>query len=61
MPRQVQELQGAQARRVKVALLHPAEFAAIASYWETAFTNAGLKARAFLEEEGAVAWLTAPD
>jgi hypothetical protein len=57
MPRQVQELQGAEARRVKVALLHPPQFAAIATYWETAFTNAGLKAKAFDDEDAAVAWL----
>lgn len=62
MPRQVKELQGPHAQRVRVALLHPAEFTAMASYWETAFTNAGLNVRAFTEEEGAVAWLTtAPD
>jgi hypothetical protein len=61
MPRQMSVLQGVQARRVRVALLHPAEYAAMAAYWETAFGNAGLRVRAFTEEEGAVAWLMAPE
>ncbi len=57
MPRQVGALQGAQARRTRVALLHPLQFAAMATYWEDAFGNAGLTARAFTDEAGAVAWL----
>lgn len=58
MPRQVGALQGAKARRTRVALLHPSEFAAMATYWEDAFGNAGLMARAFPREADAVAWLS---
>lgn len=58
MPRQVKALQGPQARRVRVALLHPPQFQAMARYWEDAFGNAGLQVKAFaLEEAAAVAWL----
>ena len=59
MPRQVKELQGPDAKRVRVALLHPPQFGAMASYWEDAFGNAGLRTRAFAtDEDAAVAWLT---
>lgn len=61
MPRQVKVLQGPQARRVRVALLHPPAYGAMATYWEDAFGNAGLQVKAFaLDEAAAVAWLTAP-
>jgi hypothetical protein len=60
MPRQLQVLKGAGAKRVRVALLHPPEYGAMASYWEDAFGNAGLRVKAFAADEpGAVAWLTA--
>jgi hypothetical protein len=59
MPRQVKALQSPEAKRVRVALLHPPQFVAMANYWEDAFGNAGLRVRAFVEDEGAaVAWLT---
>jgi hypothetical protein len=58
MPRQVKVLQEPGAGRVRVALLHSPEFAAMAGYWEDTFRNAGLKARGFVTDEAAaVAWL----
>ena len=59
MPRQAKVLQGPEARKVRVALLHPTEYSAMATYWEDAFGNAGLRVKAFAEDEAAaVEWLT---
>lgn len=57
MPRQHPELGKALAARVRVGLVHPPAFAALAATWETFFRNAGLQAQAFLDRDAAVAWL----
>jgi hypothetical protein len=57
MPRQLPQLQGTEARRKRVALLHLPQYGAMASHWENTFRNAGLSVRAFVDEETAIDWL----
>jgi hypothetical protein len=56
-PRKIPVLAGQEARRVRIAVLHRPEVAPLMAFWETAFTNAGLTARAFESEAQALAWL----
>ena len=58
LPRQVPQLQGVEARRTRVALLHEPEYGAMAKYWENTFRNAGLAVKAFTVEEEAEDWLS---
>ena len=57
MPRKHPALQGAAASSVRVATVHDGKQAEIATFWETSFRNAGLRARAFTDEAKALAWL----
>jgi len=57
MPRKLGVLNSPWARRVRVALLHPAEHVDNARFWETTFRNLGLDVRAFTERRDAIAWL----
>lgn len=57
MPRTIPVLQEPAAARVRVATLHDASQRPLVHFWETAFRNAGLNARAFEDEEAALAWL----
>jgi len=57
MPRKMGVLNSPWARRVRVALLHPAEHSENARFWETSFRNLGLDVKAFTEREDALAWL----
>lgn len=57
MPRTVPALKKPRASRVRVALLSPERFRDIAQFWEDTFRNAGLQARAFVDEAVALAWL----
>lgn len=57
MPRKMGVLQSPWARRVRVALLHPAEHVENARFWETSFRNLGLDVKAFTERSEAIAWL----
>jgi hypothetical protein len=63
-PRKAPELTEPEARRMRVAALHlplPAHRELI-QFWETAFNNLGLPARAFEDEAEAYSWLAAkPD
>ena len=59
-PRQHPSLQSAGAATVRVATVTDEKFAAMATFWENAFRNAGLQARAFTDEAAAVQWLTYP-
>jgi len=59
-PRQHPSLQSAGAATVRVATLHDEKFAAMATFWENAFRNAGLQAHAFTDEAAALQWLTYP-
>ncbi len=43
--------------RVRVGALFPEEQAALARFWEDTFQNAGVQARAFPDEQSALAWL----
>ena len=60
-PRRIPALAKAEARRVRIALLYPANHVAFARFWETTFQNAGLRARAFETEGEAHAWLGEDD
>ena len=57
MPRRLPQLKAPEARRVRTALVYPESFPALARFWETAFTNSGLLAKAFTSDEEARAWL----
>ncbi len=57
MPRKHPALKGAAASSVRVATLNDVKFTEIATFWETTFRNAGLRARAFTDEAAALAWL----
>jgi hypothetical protein len=60
LPRRLDVLNQPEASLVRVAGLHdPGERASLARFWENAFSNAGLQARAFTDEAAALAWLTA--
>jgi hypothetical protein len=56
-PRNIPALATPGARRTRIALLTRTEHAPIARLWETSFTNVGLQARAFHDEEAARRWL----
>jgi len=56
-PRNIPELSASSAGRVRTALLHLPEQRAMSEFWENAFNNAGLQARAFEDEGEAAAWL----
>ncbi|MBC8023076.1 MAG: hypothetical protein H7Y14_08150 [Burkholderiales bacterium] len=58
LPRTVPALKDSQAPRVRVATVFIECQRPIVEFWETAFRNVGLAARAFDSEESAVAWLT---
>ena len=57
MPRKMTVLNSPWARRVRVALLHPAEHAENAHFWETSFRNLGLDVKAFTDRREALRWL----
>ena len=58
LPRQVDALRAPGASRVRVAGLHHPSQGDVVRTWETMFQNAGLQARAFTDEDAALAWLT---
>jgi len=58
LPRQHPALRGADVANVRVATLHTPALGEAALFWENAFRNAGLQARAFTEEAPALEWLT---
>jgi hypothetical protein len=55
--RKLPVLREANARQVRVALLHKPKDRELANFWETTFRNVGLKTRAFEQEAEAFAWL----
>ena len=57
LPRNVPALKDPKAARVRVATVFVDCQRPVVEFWETAFRNVGLKARAFEDEEGAIAWL----
>ena len=57
-PRTVPALKDPTAPRVRVATVYTAPQRPIVDFWETAFRNVGLSARAFDDEHAAVVWLT---
>jgi hypothetical protein len=57
-PRTVPALRDPKAPRVRVAAVYVAPQRPIVDFWETAFRNVGLTARAFENEEDAIGWLT---
>jgi hypothetical protein len=59
-PRQHPSLQAASAATVRVASLHQPKHSTVATFWENAFRNAGLQARAFTDEAAALQWLIGP-
>ena len=58
-PRTIPALKDPHAPRVRVAAVFVAPQKPIVDFWETAFRNVGLSARAFESEEDAIGWLTA--
>ena len=57
MPRKMGVLNSPWARRVRVALVHPAEHMENARFWEDSFRNLGLDVKAFTERRDAIDWL----
>jgi hypothetical protein len=57
LPRRVPALGRPEAARMRVAVVHLPQHAALADYWETTFRNASLRVKAFTEESAAVDWL----
>ena len=57
LPRTLPALKSPTAKRTRVALVHPADKAEFARFWETAFMNAGLEARAFTDRAEAGSWV----
>jgi hypothetical protein len=57
MPRKLGVLSSPWARRVRVALVHPATHAEDAQFWENSFRNLGLDVKAFTERAEAVRWV----
>lgn len=58
-PRNIPVLKAPGASRLRVAAVFAASQKPIVDFWETAFRNVGLAARAFEKEEDALAWLNA--
>ncbi|MGZ5080668.1 MAG: STAS/SEC14 domain-containing protein [Usitatibacter sp.] len=57
MPRKLPALREPSAAKFRVAVVHASPHAALAEFWESAFRNAGLQARAFEDESAAIDWL----
>lgn len=57
MPRQHPALRAPDASMTRVAVVYPSEKGDLASFWENTFRNAGLRARAFTQEDAALEWL----
>ena len=57
LPRTLPALKSPTAKRTRVALVHAPETAEFARFWETAFMNAGLEARAFSDRAAAASWV----
>jgi hypothetical protein len=57
-PRTIPALKEAEAPRVRVAAVFVPRQRPIVDFWETAFRNVGLAARAFENEDDAIGWLT---
>jgi hypothetical protein len=57
-PRTIPALKDPQAPRVRVAAVYVPPQRPIVDFWETAFRNVGLAARAFESEDEAIGWLT---
>ena len=58
MPRKLPALREGSGK-VRVALLYPPKYHELARFWENAFRNAGLQAKAFETREEALKWLRA--
>ena len=56
-PRNLPVLSAPSAGRTRTALLHRPPERELSRFWETAFSNVGLQARAFESESEAYAWL----
>ena len=61
LARQHPALRSAEAATIRVAGLHDPRFDAVAMFWENAFLNSGLQARAFTDEAAALRWLAGRD
>jgi hypothetical protein len=59
LPRTVPALKDPNAPRVRVATVFVVAQRPLVEFWETAFRNVGLTARAFEDEKDAIGWLTA--
>jgi len=57
MPRKLGVLNSPWARRIRVALVHPATHTENAQFWENSFRNLGLDVKAFTDRATAVAWV----
>lgn len=57
LPRRLPVLSGPAALKSRAALVYPKAFEYFARFWETAFNNMGLRAKAFEERAAALAWL----
>ena len=56
-PRTIPALKDPAAPRVRVAAVYAAPQRPMVDFWETAFRNVGLTARAFDNEDDAIVWL----
>lgn len=59
MSRTIPALKDMQLRRQRVALVYPPANEPFAHFWETAFSNSGIVARAFPDQASALDWLAA--
>ena len=57
-PRTIPALKAPGAARVRVATVYAPPQKSLMDFWETAFRNVGLAARAFESEDAALGWLT---
>lgn len=57
MPRKIPVLSSVEARRMRTAVVYAPEQRERVQFWEDAYRNLGLHARAFQDETAALAWL----
>ncbi|HZZ95076.1 MAG TPA: hypothetical protein VFE23_21130 [Usitatibacter sp.] len=57
MPRRHPAIAPQSARALLVAAIYPDHMEELARFWETTSRNIGIKARAFADEESALAWI----
>jgi len=57
LPRQHPSLTAESVRRLRIAAVYPDHLEELAQFWETTARNVGIRARAFRDEDLALAWI----